>query len=115
MRQRPQDLDEELGRVFESYDRSVPEIDASPDFLPGVWRRIEERRSLGWLAPLQLWSPRLAAAGALAAALLVGSLWLSGRALIDSALLEESYVDALTADSMDEHDGSLWAQAGNRR
>ena len=56
MRRRRQQFNEELGRVFESYDRSVPEMDASPDFLPGIWRRIEESRSLGWLAPLQLWS-----------------------------------------------------------
>jgi hypothetical protein len=115
MRQQRQQLDEELGRLFESYGRSVPEIDASPDFLPGIWRKIEQRRALGWLAPLLLWSPRLAAAGTLAAAILVGALWLSSRAMIDSVLLEESYVDALTADSMDEHDGSLWLQAGNRR
>ena len=56
----------------------------------------------------------MAAAAGLAAALLAGSVWMTNRATDEAALLDESYVDVLTADSMDEHDGSLWVQAGNR-
>ena len=82
-------------------------------FLAGVWAKIEAARPTDWLAVIERWSPRIAFAGVAAAALLTASVWIPGQhAQRHSAAVDQSYVDALTVDSMDEHDGAMWTLAG---
>ena len=105
--------EQELDRLFADYRDSIPELEASPDFLASVWRRIEESRPTSWTAIL-LWAPRVAAAGAIAAALLAVSVWIPAQQDRQEAVLDRSYVEALTVDSLDEHDGALWIMAGDK-
>jgi len=105
----------ELDEVFAAYREATPAPEPSPDFLAQVWRRIEERRPAQWLDLIRVWSPRLAAASALTAGLLTYSTWITERAARVEAVANQTYVEALTADSLDEHDEALWTIAGNRR
>lgn len=38
-------LEAELSRLFVEYRETLPDPDPVPEFLPGVWRRIEARRT----------------------------------------------------------------------
>ncbi len=107
--------EEFLDRMFAAYRGALGEFRLSPEFLPLLWARIESRRSAGWLTHLAAWSPRLALAAVVLAALLTASLSLPYGQSSESAVLESSYVDVLTLDSMDEHDRALWQLAENNR
>jgi len=104
----------ELDQLFAEYRDAIPELEPSPEFLANVWRRIDENRSSGWLTFLRQWAPRVAAAGALAAGLLTASVWIPAQRARHEAVLDHSYVEALTVDSLDEHDGALWIMAGDK-
>jgi hypothetical protein len=106
--------EQELDRLFAAYRESMPEPEPSAEFLANVWRRIEENRSSIWTAVLQAWAPRVAAVGVLAAVLLTASVWIPQERARQDAILNESYIEALTVDSLDEHDGALWILAGDR-
>ena len=107
--------EQRLDRLFAAYRQTFGEVEASPNFMPNLWAKIEQTRPAGWLGLIRAWSPRLAAAGAAAAILLSVSLRLQQQARPERALLQNSYVDALTLDSMDEHDTALWTLAGYQR
>lgn len=107
--------DEFLDRMFAAYREALGEFRSSPQFLPLLWARIEARRPAGWFTHLAAWSPRLALAALAFAALLIASLGLPYGQSNESAVLEASYVDVLTLDSMDEHDRALWQLAENKR
>ena len=106
--------EQELDRLFAEYRAAMPELEPSPDFTAKVWRRIEEARPSLWTSMLQLWAPRIAAVGALAAAVLTVSMWIPEQRERHEAVLNRSYLEALTVDSLDEHDGALWIMAGDR-
>lgn len=101
-----------LDRLFAAYRDATPEIEPSPEFLASVWRKIEEQRPSSWLNALGFWSPRVAALGVLAAGALAFSTWLDQTNHREAAVLESSYVEKLTVDSLDEHDQALWVLAG---
>lgn len=105
--------EQELSRLFAKYRDAIPDIEPSPDFLAGVWQRIEANRPTSWTALLQ-WAPRVAAAGALAAAILIASVWIPAQQKRQQEVLDHSYVEALTVDSLDEHDTALWIMAGDK-
>ena len=109
-----QGLDAGLDRLLAAYRDSFPEIEASPGFLSSVWQKIEERRSSSFLSQLERWAPRLAAFSATAALLLAALLpWTAASSPDD--LLESSYLDVLTVDSLEEQDQTFWALAGKGR
>ncbi len=105
--------EQELDRLLARYRDAIPELEPSAEFLSQVWRRIEDSRPTSWTAIVH-WAPRVAAAGALAAVLLAASAWIPDQQRRQQAVLESSYVEALTADSLDEHDEALWIMAGDR-
>ena len=110
-----QEHDKFLDRMFEIYRDALGEFEPSPEFMPNLWAKIESHRPVSWLTHLVAWSPRLAFASVAVAALLIASMWLPQGQFSDTAVLESSYVDVLTLDSMDEHDGALWQLAENAR
>lgn len=111
----PDESDQDLGRVFAAYRAATPEFEPSPRFLAGVWERIESTRPVAWLAPLRLWGMRLAAAAAVVAIMLSGYVKYTVATADDVDVLNTTYADVLTADSLDEHDQALWVLAENSR
>lgn len=110
----PRYTEQQLDQLFADYREAIPEIEPSPEFLANVWRKIEDNRASSWLSVLQQWAPRIAVAGGLGAALLTASVWIPAQRERQEAVLDQSYVEALTVDSLDEHDGALWIMAGDR-
>ncbi len=104
--------EQELDKLFETSRTAFPELEASPNFLPEVWAKIEERRAPGWLTLVGNWSPRLALAASVAAAVLTTTAAINHQKARDIQLLESSYIDALTVSSLDEQDGAQWILAG---
>ncbi len=109
------DLERQLDELFAASQRAFPEFEPSPAFLAQVWARIEERRQPGWLELVLAWSPKVAVASAVAAFVLSFSTYLERHQQLSDELLDSSYVDALTVDSLDEEDGAMWTLAGNQR
>ena len=60
----------ELQQLFKSYGEFHGEVDPSADFMPGLWTKIEARRS-PWFAMQRM--AKLVVAGAMAAALLMAA------------------------------------------
>jgi hypothetical protein len=104
--------EQELDELFAASRDAFPELECSPNFLPEVWAKIEERRAPSWLTLIGNWAPRLALAASLAAALLTTTAAINQQRSRDMQLLESSYIDALTVSSLDEQDGSQWILAG---
>lgn len=107
-----QEDNRELDALFADYREATSDIEPSPEFLANVWRAIEQRRPSDWLVALGIWSPRVAAAGALAALALTLSTWSPRTAGGKATVIEHSYLEVLTSESMDEHDEALWILAG---
>lgn len=111
----PDESDQDLDRAFAAYRAATPEFEASPRFLAGIWERIETTRPVAWLALLRLWGMRLTAAAAVATILLSGYVKFTVATADDVDVLNTTYADVLTVDSLDEHDQALWVLAENSR
>lgn len=108
--------EQELDALFAQAKTAFPaEIEPSPEFLAGVWARIEAARPTDWLAMIERWSPRIALAGVAAAMIMAASVWIPQAADQRAAAIDSSYIEALTFDSMDEHDGAMWTLAGLKK
>jgi len=87
--------DQQLDELFARYREACPEVEASPEFMPVLWQRIERRGSMAFLLPRLA---RLAcAASAVVCLLLTALVSLPGRSSHPSAS-PASYADALQAD-----------------
>lgn len=87
------DHDRQLDNLFAAYrDASEPLTD-STDFLPGLWQKIEARRSpsFSWMQ----WSRRLLAGAAGACLLLALAAW---NPIEESSYYQTTYVDVLDED-----------------
>ena len=109
-----ENLERQLDELFAASRRAFSDFEPSADFLAQVWRRIEERRQPSWLQVVLSWSPKLAAAAAIAAVVLGLSTYVEEQRKVSEELLDRTYVDALTVDSLDEDDSAMWTLAGNR-
>ena len=91
-----------LDDFFSDYRTACPEIDAGPEFMPGLWRRIDAKRAVR----LQLRHlSRMVLSGAAAVYLLMtGAMLLPSNA---APALNQSYVDALAA----SQDAGTWSYA----
>ena len=92
---RDQDRFEELEKLWEAYRWATPEPEASAEFMPRLWSRIEAERPAGWVRPFEWLAARLlpvAAALTLALAVLI---W-------DSNGTPTGYVDLLAAELLEE-------------
>ena len=90
-----------LDQLFSACRSTFSDPDASPQFIPSIWARIDEEQRLGWVWPMRQWATRVVGAAITAIFVLAAVLSLpNGSASVD--VREASYVDALTADSFDE-------------
>ena len=90
-----------LDRLFAACRGAFSDPEASPEFIPSIWARIDEERGLSWVWPMRLWATRLVGAAVTAIFVLAAVSSLpNGNESVD--VREASYVDALTADSFDE-------------
>ena len=88
-----QDSESKLNELFSAYRQEMPDFDGGAEFMPGMWAKIENRKSQSsaWLA----WTRGILAGATCAGVLLVGfSVW---SPLEKSAYYETSYVEALDA------------------
>lgn len=85
--------DEKLDAVLRAYREAVPDVDAGPDFMPGLWRRIEAERkaSSSWLVR---WA-EVCLAATMAVALLLGFYVIPK--FQEPAAPQVSYLDVLAA------------------
>jgi hypothetical protein len=81
-----------LNNLFQSYRAACPDVEASANFMPGLWQKIEAR--VGFWAIFQGFA-RTAMTACAALALLLLAL---NFALTPQAPLAPSYTDALLAD-----------------
>lgn len=107
------DLEQDLDRLFERARGAFPEVDASRNFMPELWSRIEQRRPAPWLAWVPAWSARVVAGAAVASLALLLSVFAAHQPASED-LFMKSYLESLTADSMDEHDQAMWNLAATR-
>lgn len=81
----------ELEALFASYRNSIEVPEATPDFMPGLWNRIEQRRSVTY-SFRRLASGFVTAAAALCLAMTL-AMW------SPSHISASTYVDVLTDDA----------------
>lgn len=85
--------DSGLNNLFERYRSACTEIEASVNFMPSIWQKIEARHSFRFVFQ-RLARPLMAGSAALVLLLLILNL-VSGQ---HTRLTAPSYVDALLAD-----------------
>jgi len=104
-----QPLPVELQELFHSYRESITDIDASSNFTPGLWAKIDGRRRVNYSFG------RLASAFVTAAFLIC--LLLSGTLMSSNnqsgGPYHSSYIDALAADTADD-DGEILVASAER-
>jgi hypothetical protein len=114
----PSNQQDRLGRLFAAYREACPDLEGSANFVPRVWEAIERSRPASWIFPLRLWARRLVMSATLATGLLIGYLAVWQRPAVTTPtadVLEASYLDVLTAESLDEQDAEFWRLAENQR
>jgi hypothetical protein len=106
-----------LGRLFAAYREACPDPEGSANFVPHVWEAIERSRPASWVFPLRVWARRLVVSATLAASLLIGylALWQRPVPAPTADVMEASYLDVLTAESLDDQDAEFWRLAENKR
>jgi hypothetical protein len=87
----------QLDEWFRRYRAACPEVDPAPNFMPGLWNKIESRRTFAFTFE-RLAKPLMTVLGAICALLLVLNLAGIGQTPPTAA----SYADALAADSSAE-------------
>ena len=87
--------DDELNRLFRAYREACPDPEPSAHFMPGVWRRIEERRRFS--SALRRWTGAfVTASAALCVALAVYTHSLASGEL---PVLTTAFVESLETDT----------------
>ena len=95
----------ELERLWEAYRWATPEPEASANFQPELWARIETERPVSWVGPLEWLAARLVPLAA-ALTLAMGVLVWGGNGTF------ASYVDVLAADLLEEQRPALFLGGG---
>lgn len=88
------DLDANLDKVFAAYRASIPDPEASAAFMPGLWQRIESRRSSNMLVFRRL--AQICVGATLALTVVLGVVVIPH--LEKLPIYSASYVDVLEAD-----------------
>ena len=103
-----------LDRLWESYRWATPEPEASVNFMPELWARIDAARPNSWAVPLTRWAARLLPLAAALTLAMSAFVW-DPRANRVRDPLHFSYVDVLAADLLEEQRPPLWMANGEDR
>ena len=94
------DQDASLDALFRAYKNACPDPDPSANFMPDLWRRIEERqRSVFFLGR---WARAFVTAAAVLSLAMAAYLYIPGGR--NSVFSAESYVEALVGHAQDTPD-----------
>lgn len=91
--------EDELDRLFQAYRHACPDPEASPEFMPAVWRAIEARRT--FTLNLRRWTGAFVTASAalcLAMAVYMGTV---AAVQQETAVLNTTYTETLDTDNYD--------------
>src|SRR5262249_21816604 len=88
------DSPDKLGRLWAEYREACPDPEASANFMPGLWKRIEARRSAN--AKLLRRIAQVCVGATLALTVLMGVVLIPG--LDHSIIYSSTYVDVIAAD-----------------
>jgi hypothetical protein len=88
----------DLDALFSRYRAACPDVDASPNFMPELWARIEDRAGGFWTAFERLSRVALAICAMACLVLLLLDVHVSSR----SSGVNSSYVDALASEQNSE-------------
>lgn len=87
---------QELTQLWGSYRSACPEVEAQPNFMPGLWQRIEERRKKeAWIFR---WANAFAATAAVVA-LMSGAMFYSKPAPVP----QRAYIEKLTEEINEDY------------
>jgi hypothetical protein len=85
--------DARLNEMFRTYRAACPDADASPNFMPNMWAKIEAREnSTTWFGSVA----KALVTAALAASVILGMMISSSKQ--SSSFFDATFVDALSAD-----------------
>ena len=87
---------ENLDQLFQSYRDASPAPEISANFMPGLWRKIDRRRSLAW--KLKVYTRGLMTATLALCTIMVAVQWLP-TAGGSNPVYSETYLDALQHDN----------------
>jgi hypothetical protein len=94
-------MNDKLDGLWAEYRTAVGDPDAGPDFMPGMWRKIEARRSEATVSVFRRFTQFYVAAS-VALTIIVGALLLPGTSSAPSndveAFFSGTYVEILAAD-----------------
>lgn len=90
----------ELDTLFQAYRSSCPDIEASPDFMPRLWAKIESTRSFPFI--FQRFARILVTASAAACLLLAALNFAPHHTAERGQAAYANYTDALAADTVVE-------------
>lgn len=83
---------DQLNQLFAAYRDAIPDPEPGPNFMPGLWQKIEARRSVSPVAIMRRFAQVFAAA-AVAMALLVGAVVIPR--MQSAPVYSATYVDVL--------------------
>jgi hypothetical protein len=86
----------ELDGIWEAYRQATPEPEASVNFMPELWARIEAERSVGWVRPLERLATRLLPVAAALTMVMAALVWTASNSGYFS------YADFLATDLLEE-------------
>ena len=95
------DSSERLDRLFQEYREACEVPDASANFMPALWQKIEARQSPSWV--FKKISGWFVAASAAATAALLLATFAAPSGPVSSNIYAGTYVDALAADHATEY------------
>lgn len=102
--------DQKLDDLFRRYRAACPDVPAGPNFMPGLWQKIDARHSFGFVFQNLA---RTAAAAAAALCLLL--VLLNLLSLPSARLSPPTYADALAAEHTVEktyYTEAIWSRPG---
>lgn len=108
---RDEENSDRLERLWEAYRRATPDPEASVNFMPQLWARIDAARPAVWALPLARLAARLLPLAA-AVTLAMGAYIWSPRANSASGVsVSSGYVDVLAGDLIDQQRHALYTTA----
>lgn len=101
-----------LDRLWEAYRLATPEPEASVNFMPQLWGRIDAARPVSWALPLARLASRLLPLAAAATLAMSAYIWSPRFNAASGVSMSSGYVDVLAGDLIDQQRHALWLGGG---